>query len=370
MRFAFGLAWQTFRHRPERLLAPALVTAAASLTVLVATAFYLGVRDSTVAWLRSLPGDAVVAGAQGSPALMQAYSELSLDTVATVRAAAAGGRVHELHTQRVWLWRADRDSWVHMVAMRRGDDFGRPLAVIAGTWRPRVGEIVIDVVVARELGVGLGDTVRVRASTLRVVGIATGGSNVISSHAFVSRATLALGGVRRPSHLFVEAPPGVDGATLRAALAAVPEVQVLSRPVFEEKNQTFVRQVFLAGVGIIDAVMIAMAIVILAVVNHAGSLEHRMDHALLAALGLDRRQIQGRVIATTLLASVIGLAVGLVTGGGLLVVLPRLAPRFISAAPWWLFGAIAIGALVVGLVAALRPVRAVARVDPGLVFRV
>jgi hypothetical protein len=45
-------------------------------------------------------------------------------------------------------------------------------------------------------------------------------------------------------------------------------------------------------------------------------------------------------------------------------------PRFVSSAPWWLALGLGAGALVVGLVASLAPVRALMRLDPGQLFRV
>jgi len=47
-----------------------------------------------------------------------------------------------------------------------------------------------------------------------------------------------------------------------------------------------------------------------------------------------------------------------------------LEPRFVTMMPPWLTLATSLGAIVVGGVASTIPVRAVARIDPALVFRV
>jgi ABC-type antimicrobial peptide transport system permease subunit len=374
MLLAFELACRSIRWRPHRLAGPAIVVASTTLTVLVATGFYLGLLDAAVAWLRTLPGDTVIASADGNPAFTEGFSQLSRATVRAVRGTPGVAAVHEVYRQRAWVGHGDRDTWIQLVGIRPDASFGGPLRVVAGRARPLIGEIVVDEVVADDLGVALGDGVKIQSAllgtaTLRVVGIASGGNTVIGSYAFVSRATLALGGVLHPSHLFVSAAPGQDVDALRAALATVPAVQILGRAAFEEQNRRFFRQVFGPVIGVIDAVAALAAVVIVAVVLHAGSVARRPDYGLVAALGPPRRLVHGWVVLEALLASALGVAVGAGAGAGLVCAIPRFAPRFVARMPPWLLVAAGVVAIGIGVAAALRPARDAARTDPALVFR-
>ena len=370
MRLAFELGWQSLRRRPGRFLAPIFVAAATTLVGLCASGFYLGMLAATVAWTDSLPGDLVLVATEGNPGMMQAYSELADETIDAVRAAVPDASVQALVGQRAWLWRDGQDAWAYVVGIHPNDTFGLPLRVIAGRARPRIGEIVVDEVVARNLSVGIGDTVKVRAATLHIVGIATGSNNVIGSIAFVSRATMALAGVPRPTHLFVAVAPGADVAAVATRLAAVPDVRVLRRAAFDESTRAVPRQIFRPIIGVIDGVAIATATLLIAVVLRAASTERQTEFGLMRALGVPRRVLAGSVVWSTALATGGGALGGVATAGALAVVLQHTEPRFVWAMPWWLMVSVGLADVCVGLLAALQPVRVIGRTDPALVLRV
>ena len=137
MPLALELAWHELRRRPGRSVAPVVVAAAATLTVLVTTAFYLGMLDATVAWLRTLPGDAVVVSADGTSALMTVYSYLPPAGVKAVRAVEGVARVEALYGDRMWLRYGKRDAWVQMLGVPPRGRFGLPLRMRAGAALPR-----------------------------------------------------------------------------------------------------------------------------------------------------------------------------------------------------------------------------------------
>ena len=370
MGLAFELGWQSLRRRPGQFLAPIFVAAATTLVVLCASGFYLGMLDATVAWTNTLPGDLVVVATEGNPGMMQAYSDIPDETVEAVRAALPDAAVHPLVGQRAWLWRNGQDAWAYVVGIHPNDTFGLPLRVIAGRARPKIGEIVVDEVVARDLRVGIGDTIKVRAATLHVVGIATGSNNVIGTIAFVSRATMALAGVPRPTHLFVAVAPGADVASVAARLATIPGVRTITRAAFDDSTRSLPRQIFRPVIGVIDSVTIAMAALVIAVVLRSTSMERRAEFGLLRALGVPRRVIAGSVVWATALATGGGTGVGVAAAAALAVLLQHVEPRFVWAMPWRLLVSVVLSVIGVGLLAALQPVRVVGRTDPALVLRV
>lgn len=370
MGLALELGWLSLWRRPSRFIAPLFVAAATTVVVLCASGFYLGLLASTVAWTDTLPGDLVVVATEGSPSLMQAYSDISDEAVGAVRAAVPAATLYPLVGQRAWLWRGGQDAWAYVVGIHPRDTIGLPLRVIAGRARPRIGEIVVDEVVARDLGVGVGDTVKVRAAKLAVVGIAAGSNNVIGSVAFVSRATMALAGVWRPTHLFVTLPDDAERAAAAARLASVPDVRVLTRAAFDDGMRAFPRQIFGPVIGAIDGIAMVMAAVIIAVVLRSASLERRGELALVRAVGVARGVVARSVVWSTVLATGAGAVLGALIGMSVATLLRYLEPRFVWTMPWWLLASVVLAAVVTGVVAALQPVRIVGRTDPALVLRV
>jgi len=100
------------------------------------------------------------------------------------------------------------------------------------------------------------------------------------------------------------------------------------------------------------------------------TMDRREEYGLMKALGLPERAVLGAAFAQGGIATGAGVAVGLVCGWMLSLVVSVLEPRFVTIMPTWLTLAVASGAIVAGALASMIPVRAVARIDPALVFRV
>jgi len=241
--------------------------------------------------------------------------------------------------------------------------------VLEGHVRPALAEIVVDRVLAHDLRLGLGDALRIGDARLHVGGIARGGNAVLGSYAFVSRGALELAGVQQPSYLFVEAAPGVRPAALVARIGALPGLTAMSRPAFTRRNQALARQMVLPLIAIIVAITAAVSGNTVALTLYAATIERREEYGLLMALGVPQRRLYGTAVLQSLIASGVGLAGGLAAGRAIAGLIELVQPRFVTVLPVWLCAAIAVGAIAVGLVAAIRPVRALVRIDPVLVFR-
>src|SRR5262249_5231606 len=100
------------------------------------------------------------------------------------------------------------------------------------------------------------------------------------------------------------------------------------------------------------------------------TMERREEYGLMKALGLPERSVLGAAFAQGGIATGAGVAVGLACGWMLSLAVSILEPRFVTMMPTWLTGAVPGGATAAGALASMIPVRAVARIDPALVFRV
>jgi len=365
-----GFAWQALRRQPARVAASVGAVASSVMLVVVAGGVYLGLLDAMVGWPRTLRGDVVVSEAGSGAMLLRSSSRLAPAVQRAVRAVPGVGAVHALTGRLVWLEHGEHEALVYLVGIEPGDAFGAPLRVVVGRSRPAPHQILVDVVLAHELGVGLGDRLRVGAATLTVAGITAGGNAVLGTFAFVHRGALLLGGMQAPGFLFVEARDGVAPAALAERVRAAADVDAVPADTFLAENQAIVRQIVLPLIAVLVVVSAAVGGAIVAVTLWTATRERRAEYGLLAAIGLPDGALAAAVLCQGLLAGLLGAALGVAGALAIAVGVPLVEPRFVVVVPLGLAVETAAGAIVVALVAALAPLRALRRLDPALVFRV
>ncbi len=163
--------------------------------------------------------------------------------------------------------------------------------------------------------------------------------------------------------------PGTDKAAFRAeaeaAIADVPNAVVRSKAQFVEEQ---LGQVDLLLGLILVFLVLAFVIAALGIANTLALavLERTREIGLLRAIGATRVQL-GHVlrwegILVALLGTTIGLAIGVVTGVGLVRVLDR-DPALVLSIPWERLGLVVIVAAGLGLLASVFPARRAARLD-------
>jgi putative ABC transport system permease protein len=366
----FELAWQSVRRQPGRYVAAMGAVASAVMLVFVAGGLYLGLLDAMIRYPRSLPGDIVVAEAGGSATMLHSSSHLPRDAAETVRKIPGVHAAYELYGRLAWLERDGRQALVYLVGVGRRSNFGLAVHMHAGKARPDFDEIVIDEVLAHDLHVRIGDLLRVGVSDLRIVGIASGGNAVLGTYAFIQRGTLVLGGVQEPSYLFVSPGPEVTVDELIHRINQEDGMHATTREEFRSANQALARQIVLPLIAIVVGIAVAVGGMIVALTLYRVTMERREEYGLMKALGLPDRAVLGAAFAQGGIATGAGVVLGLVVGWLVSVSVALVEPRFITAMPTWLTLAVAGGATFAGALASMIPVRAVARIDPALVFRV
>ncbi len=364
------LARQTVRRQPGRYVAAMGGVAAAVMLVIIASGLYLGLVDAMIRYPRSLPGEIVVAEAGGSATMLHSSSHLAQDAADTIRKIPGVAGAYELYGRLAWLERNGRQALVYLVGVTRQSNFGLAVRVLEGKARPEFDEIVIDEVLGRDLGVGLGDTLKVGVADLKVVGIAEGGNAVLGTYAFVQRGTLVLEGIQEPSYVFVSVGPEVTVDETIARIDQEDGMHAMTRDAFRSANQALARQIVLPLIAIVVGIACAVGGTIVGLTLYTVTMERREEYGLMKALGLPDRAVLGAAFAQGGIATGAGVMLGLVLGWMLSNAVSILGPRFVTTMPPWLTLGVAAGAVVFGALASTIPVRAVARIDPALVFRV
>jgi putative ABC transport system permease protein len=364
------LAWQTVRRQPGRFVAAMGAVASAVMLVFVAGGLYLGLLEAMISYPRSLPGEVVVAESGGSATMLHSSSRLPKDAAEAVQQLPGVDHAYELYGRLAWLDRDGRQALVYLVGVDGRSSFGMPVRLLAGKARPEFDEIVIDDVLAHDLRVTLGDTLKVGVADLRVVGIAAGGNAVLGTYAFVHRGTLVLGGVQEPSYLFVTVGTELSTDEVIARIDQEDGMHAMARDDFRAANQALARQIVLPLIAIVVGIACAVGGTVVALTLYTVTMERREEYGLMKALGIPDRAVLGAAFAQGGIATGAGVIVGLLIGWIVSVTVGLVEPRFVTAMPGWLVLGVAGGAVALGALASTIPARAVARIDPALVFRV
>ena len=216
------------------------------------------------------------------------------------------------------------------------------------------GQAVVD----QALGLDVGDRVEVGGRPLRVVGVASGISY------FFGRPTLmipladaqafAFGGQPLASAVMVRGRPGAAPTGLR--LMTPDEVRTDLARVLAGSTQT---------IGILNGLLLLMAVGIIASIVYLSALERVRDFAVLKATGAADRVLVANLAVESLVLSVLAAAAGAVVARvGLLPLIPFGAD--VTASSLVTLAALAV---VTGLVASLAGLRQALKVDPALAFR-
>lgn len=237
------------------------------------------------------------------------------------------------------------------------------------TLHARIGDTV-SVALASDTGAATGPT-----TTLPIAGFVDEplGSLGYTSLATLARLTGQAAGSPSVSTVFVRFDPGVDAATMRTRISALPDVAayVDSRAVYDIAQSYLA--LFYAFIGVMLALGAVMAFALIFNTLTANVAERSVELAALRTQGMRRSTIGRLVTAENLLLTVIGLIVGLVVGYGLAVAFMASFSSdlfsFQADIRVTTFLGTAGAILIVALLSQFPSIRAIGRLDLGRVVR-
>ncbi len=373
-RLGFGgvvpLARRMIAHDRLRVGITVAGVGAAVILMLFLLALYDGVRSESNGYVTGRPVDAWVA--QGNTTnFIKSQSLIPLrlaDTLRTVSGVAEVSpllrliTVFEVGSSRISAIVVGFDS--HSLA-------GRP-TVVAGSDRLERGGIILDQVLARRFGIGIGDSLRAEERTFHVTGLSRGTNILLTQLAFITQedAGELLGFPGVTSFLLVRGAPGVVGSVLVQRLSErLPRMAVLSQEEFAANNMEELRGGLLPILATVAVLGGLDAVAMLALMLYGSVLERREDYAVLKAIGASERVLAILVVRQSLAAVGGGLVFGVVSYYASAPVVLRIVPEMLLALSLPALIAVAAGALVTGLLGALWPLRRISRIHPAEVFR-
>ena len=356
-----------FQDRRRAVLAISGVGAALVL-VLVLDGIFAGAMRQVSAYMRNSPADVFIA--QEDVRTMH----MSLTAIApeTVEAAAAVDGVAWTEGLRYTNsvldgGKGQRVSYVLGYDVTTGR--GGPRRLAAGA-APGPGETLVDETAADELGIELGDTVGVLGQPFRVSGLSTDGTNIVNTTVYIRTEDFARLRGDSVAYVLVGAEPGVDLDDLVARLdKALPGTTAQTRTEFARQESNVVRDMAADIMKIMTVIGFLIALAVVGLTLFTTTLGKLREYGVVKALGAGSSRLTGTVAAQAAwcvaLSLVVAVGISLAVGAAIGALTPNvrvvIAPVSVART--------AIGALVVGALAALLPLRRVLRVDPATAFR-
>ncbi|MBI4304515.1 MAG: ABC transporter permease [Chloroflexi bacterium] len=248
---------------------------------------------------------------------------------------------------------------------------GGPWKVIEGSAIPGNGEIIIDRVLARKIGLRIGSILVFEGKQFRIVGISDETFTMISYMVFV---TLDDARIFLPPDLtnsfLVKASSPFEIPRVKLAIAnTLPEVSVSTSAENAKDAKEETVGGFLPIVMVISAVGALVGILIVGLLIYTMTIEKSREYGVVRALGSTNAYLYRIVLFQALTVAMLGFVVGATISPPLISLIRNLVPEFIVVVtPQMLIWSSGLF-VATGLIASFIPSRRLSRIDPAVVFK-
>jgi putative ABC transport system permease protein len=248
---------------------------------------------------------------------------------------------------------------------------GGPVEIAEGSGTPGDREIVIDEVLAKTTGWGVGDELQAGLRRLKVVGISRGGNLVLAQLAFVNKeeAHILLGIDAIVNFVLLQTAPGQTASVVDAINKSGQGVSAFDSATFGDNSQKVLHRSMLPILLVIVLLAVIVGTIVVGLTVYTAVVEKEREFGVLKALGVTAAGLTRVVFEQSLVCGALGFALGV----GLTYLVSWLAGLAIpQVVPVFRLQDMALVLLAAGLmsvVAALLPMQRVIRVDTLSVFK-
>jgi putative ABC transport system permease protein len=368
-----GMTYLAFRNLFQQKFRLALSiggVALAMMLIVLLNGFLAGIYVQVTAYLDYTPADLIVAQ-DGVTNLLSATSLLPPNTEELARGVPGVARLIPIVSQFVILDIHEQKVVAYMIGYDP-DTGGGPWAMKAGHPPADDDEVVLDWVMAETHGFGLGDTVEILDEDFTVVGLSEGTTSWMTSFFFVEKraAEQLLLAPKITSFLLLSLGPEADPARVEARLRRrLRDVEILPAEVVKQNDLDVLVKIFAIPMQMMVAIAFAVGTAILGMIIYTATVERVREYGVLKAVGAGNRHLYWLVTQQGLFTGLVGVAVGIGLAWLVGQWVAATAPKFLLVIQPGSTVTTTITGLLMGLLAALLPVRYVGNLDPAKVFR-
>jgi putative ABC transport system permease protein len=362
------LARRNLTHDRVRLSLSITGVALSVMLILLLSGYLAGIYRQASTYLENAPGSIVVAQ-KGVRTFAGSSSFLSGEVLDAVRATPGVARAVPIVMQAAVLELHDRKEIASLVGYDPSQG-GGPWTLADGRVPDADDEVVVDRVLANQHGIAIGTALTILDREFTVVGLSDGTSLWVGSYAF-TRAAAVQGLLRAPgvwSAVFVTPAPGVSEADVISAIS-IPGIEAFAKTDKIEADRKGIARIYDAPLGLMVGIAFVVGVLVVGLVIYTATIERRREYGALKAIGMRNRTLYRLVTSQALIAAIGGGLLGVALAFGLAALLIALRPQFpVVIEPGAIATALA-ASLVMAVLAALAPARAMAGLAPAEVFR-
>jgi putative ABC transport system permease protein len=200
--------------------------------------------------------------------------------------------------------------------------------------------------------------------------MSTNGTNIVNTTVYVRSEDFARLRNDTLAYVLVGAEPGVAADTLVRRLSdALPQTTVQTRAEFARQEANVVRDMAADVMKIVTVIGFLIALAVTGLTLFTATLAKLREYGVVKALGAGSGRLAATVAAQAAWSVAIGLAVAVIVSVAIGAAIGAATPNVQVAIEAGSVVRTGAGALVVGALASLAPLRRVLRVDPATAFR-
>jgi putative ABC transport system permease protein len=360
-----GLARRTLFADRRRLAASVLGVGAALMLILLLEGLWAGIRTQVTLYEDNVDADLYVV-APGALNLFADGSNLPLTIVDRVLALPGVEWAAPVRATYSIVDLGGRKEALAVIGSVP-DQRGGPWSVATGRAPRADNEIVIDRVLADRHNLGVGATITVEGTPLRIVGLSRDTAMFMTSLVFVTHHALDTA-LRTPNTTTAVLVGAADPSAVAARLSAG-GLSVVTRQRLHDADLALATDIYgeplklMVGVGVIAGALV------MALTTYTLVTEQRHDYGVIKALGASRGRLATLAVQQTFSLAAIGGAASLALFFGGRAVIEWFRPQFLVLLTGNTVLVAAAAAVVMALLAALVPARRLSALDPASAFR-
>lgn len=365
----FLLAWKNLLVHTSRFLVAIAGISSAVTLVLLLMGLYDGWREHMSAYLNHVRADVWI-GQKGAYDLFQTLSLLPAEGETLLRDADGVTKVSpfvgRLMTVEV------RGQKRHSFIVGTADADSGPIEILSGSNVTTDGEIVIDAVFARKERLTVGGSVNVKGTLLRVVGIARGGNCFLYQYAFVTltQAKRLFGMEGWVNYFLVQLAADMQIEEAVTQIEEIsPHVSAFPKGQFIINNLSLTGDNFLPILRVLEIIGLLVGTLIIGLTVSTLTAERSAEYGVLKAVGASNLTLYWTAVQQAVVCGLCGWCSSIPMSWGVIAIAQYFVPQFPAVASLQHALLMLGGTIIMSLIAAVLPIRRIARIDPLLAFK-
>lgn len=244
----------------------------------------------------------------------------------------------------------------------------RPYQIVEGSNRPKPGEIIIDITLARAQKLKIDDSITVAGKDLRITGISSGGNILAYTYALASTedARTVFGSDNLINYLMVRTS---DADAKNKLEQDFPDLLTLSKEEFLTNNKSIVTEAFLPLIEVLVFIGLLIGTAVIGLTIYTATVEKSREYGVLKAIGYTSGQLYGIALIQAVSAGLVGFVIGAILAPLISLAATYFASGFLYEVRPIEIAGIAGLTILMSLIASLLPLRRLFRIDPAQVFK-